>query len=260
MARGEGRELGGDASEKVGPQFLFPHSQSRSVPIMLWTREHRAFAVEAYFSNGRSISPFTFPAVSTNRTCATGVLKMHANFTKPLSFVSVLPFGAQFRRSRSLVLIFLRKTSALSRWMQLDTGRWSKNFSFHIWKKWTSRMFGFNETEPRPSMELLRKHFPGRIISLRADLPWLARSPDFAPCDFFLWGYLKSIVYNDRPRTLAHLKTNIRNAIAEIPVDMLQRVARNFRNRLNQCIDNGGRHLTYVIFKTAWKKIWWGDL
>ena len=96
-------------------------------------------------------------------------------------------------------------------------------------------------------------------FSLRCDA-LEARSPDLAPCDFFLWGYLKSIVYNDRPRTLAHLKTNIRNAIAEIPVGMLQRVARNFRNRLNQRIDNGGRHLTDVIFKTAWKKIWWGDL
>ena len=77
----------------------------------------------------------------------------------------------------------------------------------------------------------------GCVVSTRCfnDLPWPARSPDLALCDFFLWGYLKSIVYNDRPRTLAHLKANIRNAIAEIPVDMLQRVA---RNRLNQCIDN----------------------
>ena len=199
-------------------------------------------------------------AVSTNRTCATGLLKIHVNFTKPLSIVSVLPFGAQFRRSGSLVFIFLRKKSALSRWMKLDTGRWSKNFSFHIWKKWTSGMCGFNKTEPRASMELLREHFPGRLISLRDGLRWPARSPDLAPCDFFLWGYLNSIVYNDRPRTLAHLKTNIRNAIAETPVDMLQRVARNFRNPLNQCIDNGGRYLTDVIFKTARKKIWWGDL
>jgi len=103
----------------------------------------------------------------------------------------------------------------------------------------------------RASMELLREHFPDRLISLRGDLPWPARSLDLTPCDFFLWGYLKSIVYNDLPETLAHLKTNIRNAIAEIPVDMLQRVTQNFRNRLNQCIDNGGRHLIDVIFKSA---------
>lgn len=101
----------------------------------------------------------------------------------------------------------------------------------------------------RCSIELLRENFPNRLISLRGDLPWPARSPDLAPCDFFLWGYLKSVVYNDRPRTLVHLKDNIRKAIADIPIDMLERVHQNFKNRIAQCIDNGGRHLFDVIFK-----------
>lgn len=101
----------------------------------------------------------------------------------------------------------------------------------------------------RISMTLLRQHFQERLISLRGDLHWPARSPDLAPCDFFLWGYLKSIVYNDRPTTLAHLKNNIRQAIANIPVDMLEKVERNFRIRLTQCIENNGRHLSDIIFK-----------
>lgn len=100
------------------------------------------------------------------------------------------------------------------------------------------------------SMTVLRQHFPGRLISLRGDLRWPARSPDLAPCDYFLWGYLKSIVFNDRPRTLDHLKNNIRQAIANIPIDMLERVEQNFRVRLTQCIDNNGHHLADVIFKT----------
>ena len=33
--------------------------------------------------------------------------------------------------------------------------------------------------------------FPGRLISLRGDVEWPARSPDLSPCDVFLWGYLK---------------------------------------------------------------------
>ena len=103
----------------------------------------------------------------------------------------------------------------------------------------------------RMSMELLREHFPERLISLRGDLLWPARSPDLAPCDFFLWGYLKSIVYADRPQTLLHLKDNIRRAITDIPVDMLERVEGNFMNRVAQCIDNGGSHLADVIFKTV---------
>ena len=64
-------------------------------------------------------------------------------------------------------------------------------------------------------------------------------------------GLPQSVVYTDRPRTLLHLKDNIRRAIADIPVDMLERVEQNFKNRVAQCIDNGGRHLADVIFKTV---------
>lgn len=55
---------------------------------------------------------------------------------------------------------------------------------------------------------------------------------------FLLWGYLKSLVYVDRPRTIAHLKNKIRDAIANIPIDMLRRVDTNFKNRLHQCMRN----------------------
>jgi len=72
----------------------------------------------------------------------------------------------------------------------------------------------------------------GRLISLKVNLNWPARSPDLAPCIFFLWGYLKSLVYNDHPRTLEALKNNIRTQIAEIPVAMLQSVHKNFRKGL----------------------------
>ena len=37
----------------------------------------------------------------------------------------------------------------------------------------------------RASMAVLREHFPERLISIRGDLEWPARSPDLAPCDFF---------------------------------------------------------------------------
>ena len=92
-------------------------------------------------------------------------------------------------------------------------------------------------------MNLLRQPFPDRLISLRGDLQWPPRSPDLTPCDLFLWGYLKS-------RTIAHLKNNIRDAIANTPFDMLQ-VDTNFKNRLHQCIRNRGRNLPDVIFKTV---------
>ena len=45
---------------------------------------------------------------------------------------------------------------------------------------------------------------------------WPPRSPDLNPCDFFLWGYLKSRVYNPLPNNLDELKDNIIREIKKI--------------------------------------------
>ena len=47
-------------------------------------------------------------------------------------------------------------------------------------------------------------------------LKWPPRSPDLNPCDFYLWGYLKSVVYNPLPKTLDDLKTNLEREIKKI--------------------------------------------
>ena len=78
-------------------------------------------------------------------------------------------------------------------------------------------------------------------------LPWPPRSPDLTPCDFFIWGFVKQQVY--RPRTAADLKWNIRNEIAAIPGVMLQRVMWNFRERLQECVNNNGQHPMDMLFK-----------
>jgi hypothetical protein len=102
----------------------------------------------------------------------------------------------------------------------------------------------------RVTMNCLKQMFPGRLISLRGDVTWPPRSPDLAPCDFFLWGYLKSKVYINRPNTLEDLRNNIEAEIGRIPVDMLVRVHENFRKRMQQCVDSEGRHLPDTLFKT----------
>ena len=95
----------------------------------------------------------------------------------------------------------------------------------------------------------LRGLFPSRVISRRGDIEWPPRSLDINVCDFSLWGYMKSNVYENRPRTAADLKLNIRNEVAAIPSVMLQRVMRNFWERLQECVDNNGQHLKDTLFK-----------
>ena len=55
FSRGElgGRGAGDGAFGGVGSLVFFP---LQSIAIMLGSREHRAFAVETYFSNGRSLA------------------------------------------------------------------------------------------------------------------------------------------------------------------------------------------------------------
>jgi hypothetical protein len=45
----------------------------------------------------------------------------------------------------------------------------------------------------RVSMNVMRNFFPNHVISKNGDIPWPARSPDLAACDFFLGGVLKIV-------------------------------------------------------------------
>ena len=102
----------------------------------------------------------------------------------------------------------------------------------------------------RRSVDTLESLFPGHLVSLRVGVGWPPRSPDLSPCDFFLWGHIKSRVYKHRPRSLQNLKAAITQEINNIPIDMLRRTMENFRERLQYCLSIGGRHLSDVIFKT----------
>ncbi|GFV99682.1 uncharacterized protein TNCV_5080441 [Trichonephila clavipes] len=61
----------------------------------------------------------------------------------------------------------------------------------------------------------------------------------------------KFLVNKDHSKTLEDLWKNMRAEIDNIPVDMLEKVAPSFRNRVHQCIDNGERDLTDIVFKTV---------
>ena len=102
----------------------------------------------------------------------------------------------------------------------------------------------------RNAIKTLKEMFPIHLISMRGDIGWPPRSPDLNPCDYFLWGYLKSKVYTQRPRSVEELKDAIRHEIAAITPMMINRVIDNFHKRVNLCVNNHGRHLTDLIFKT----------
>ena len=68
----------------------------------------------------------------------------------------------------------------------------------------------------RTAVRVLNKMFPTRVISRRGNIEWPAGSSDLNAYNFFLWGYLKSKVYERKPRTMVDLKQNIRDEVAAI--------------------------------------------
>ncbi|GFX08361.1 transposable element Tcb1 transposase [Trichonephila clavipes] len=85
----------------------------------------------------------------------------------------------------------------------------------------------------RATIDLLKDTFGDRLISRFGLVNWPPRSCDLTPLDYFLWGYVKSLVYADKPQTLDHLEDNIRRVIADIRPQMLEKVIENLTSRLD---------------------------
>ncbi|GFX17805.1 DUF4817 domain-containing protein [Trichonephila clavipes] len=85
----------------------------------------------------------------------------------------------------------------------------------------------------RATIDLLKDSFGDRLISRFGPVNWRPRSCDLTHLDYFLWGYVKSLVYADKPQTLDHLEDNIRRVIADIRPQRLEKVIENWTSRLD---------------------------
>jgi len=77
---------------------------------------------------------------------------------------------------------------------------------------------------------------------------WPPRSPDLTPLDYFLWGYLKGRVYQNKPRTIEALKANITEEIQAVTADVLARTFQNMARRFQSCLDANGGHFQHVLW------------
>ncbi|GFT88489.1 putative transposase [Trichonephila clavipes] len=100
----------------------------------------------------------------------------------------------------------------------------------------------------RATIDLLKDTFGDRLISRFGPVNWPPRSCDLTPLDHFLWGYVKSLVYADKPQTLDHLEDNIRRVIADIRPQMLEKVIENWTSRLDYIRASRGSPMPKIIF------------
>ncbi|GFY32701.1 DUF4817 domain-containing protein [Trichonephila clavipes] len=96
---------------------------------------------------------------------------------------------------------------------------------------------------------LLKDTLGDRLISRFGPVNWPPRSRDLTPLDYFLWGYVKSLVYADKPQKLDHLEDNICRVIADIRPQMLEKIIENWTSRLDYIRASRGSPMPEIIFK-----------
>ena len=94
------------------------------------------------------------------------------------------------------------------------------------------------------SMAEIQSFFGDRVISKGL---WPPRSPDLTPPDYFLWGYLKGRVYQNKPRNIDALKANITKEIQAVTADVLARTFQNMARRVQSCLDAYGGHFQHML-------------
>ncbi|GFU27710.1 uncharacterized protein TNCV_516021 [Trichonephila clavipes] len=114
-------------------------------------------------------------------------------------------------------------------------------------------MWLHNSTEcffpARATIDLLKDTLGDRLISRFGPVNWPPRSCDLTPLDYFLWGYVKSLVYADKPQTLDHLEDHILRVIADIRPQMLEKVIENWTSRLDYIRASRDSPMPEIIFK-----------
>ncbi|GFU44692.1 putative transposable element [Trichonephila clavipes] len=133
-----------------------------------------------------------------------------------------MPFKVNCEAVRSdfrLELIELQSNNLKQWFLNMPKFEFCKSLSIELW----FQQDGATCHTARATIDLLKDKFGDRLISRFGPVNWPPRSCDLTPLDYFLWGYVKSLVYADKPQTLDHLEDNIRRVIADIRPQMLEK-------------------------------------
>jgi hypothetical protein len=93
----------------------------------------------------------------------------------------------------------------------------------------------------------LTQIFEDRWIGCNGPCRWPPRSPDLTPLDFFLWGYIKSEVYNTPVRTRQELEDRVRTAFRQLNPDHIHKACtKELFSRIHRCLQENGGHIQHL--------------
>ena len=97
---------------------------------------------------------------------------------------------------------------------------WPKHLHTSEYKKYHFQQNGATPHTANIVQDWLSSKFGTKFM---AKLRWPPRSPYLNPCDYYLWGYLKYVVYYPLPKTWADLKIILKREIKKIPENILKK-------------------------------------
>ncbi|GFV51830.1 uncharacterized protein TNCV_1321861 [Trichonephila clavipes] len=173
-------------------------------------------------------------ATSTNKTAAFGVKLIHKCMSKHRYIQKNCLFGALY----GLVESFFKNDEGHNvtvdgdQYRAMITNFFIPELNNHDVQELWFQQDGATCHTARATIDLLKDTLGDRLISRFGPVNWPPRSCDLTPLDYFLWGYVKSLVYADKPQTLDYSEDNIRRVIADIRPQMLEKVIENWTSQI----------------------------
>ena len=119
--------------------------------------------------------------------------------------------------------------------------------------KASSQMYFQHDGDPphysRLVKEYLHASFPNRWLGRLGPVAWPPRSPDLTPIDYYIWGHMKTLVYEKKVDSRRELRARIL-AVAEQIRNRPDRIASAIQSLLicaENCLANGGGHFEQIL-------------
>lgn len=94
--------------------------------------------------------------------------------------------------------------------------------------------------------QFLDRTYPDRWIGRSGPILWPARSPDLTPVDYYVWGMMKELVYNEEIQSRVQLVAKIERAALQLRQEIrLRTTTVEIRRRARKCIRNNGSHFEH---------------
>jgi transposase len=158
----------------------------------------------------------------------------HENFQMPLHSQKLGIWGAISRRR--IYIHFFNFTVTAPRYMEIIDD-FIDNMSLEERGTCWFQQDGAPAHTANITLNYLEELFQGRVISKGL---WPPRSPDFNPCDYFLWGAIKENIFAKKPQTIDELKQHVTEVVDGIQQETLVSVFDNMHKRVHLCHQHGG--------------------